>query len=193
MRRELNIGEEVKLIGIFGRYDPLKDHLNFIKAASLVAKKNPDVRFLMAGRGMTDGNSKIMEWIDCYSNPEQFFLVGERQDMPAFFSVIDVFCLSSESEGFPNVVCEAMLMKIPCVVTKAGDSESIVGSSGLVVPISDYVNLAQGLNEMLSLSPDKLNDIGVHARNKIKENYSMDIIFKKYESLYEKCKKNMAT
>jgi glycosyltransferase involved in cell wall biosynthesis len=70
---------------------------------------------------------------------------GERDDMPATYNALDVVCSSSITEGAPFAIAEAMACGVSCVVTDVGDSGSLVGDSGLVVPPANPEALARGL------------------------------------------------
>ena len=63
---------------------------------------------------------------------------------------LDVNILCSKSEGFPNVVVEAMACGTPCIVTNVGDSSFIVGKNGWVVPPSNSIKLANAIEKALS-------------------------------------------
>ena len=65
--------------------------------------------------------------------------------MPAVCNALDVLASSSITEGFPNVIAEAMACGVPCVVTDVRDSRNIVGEFGIVVPPGDSDALAAGL------------------------------------------------
>jgi len=75
--------------------------------------------------------------------------VDACRDMPAVYSSLDVLCSASCSEGFPNVIAEAMACGVPCVVTDVGDSARIVGDTGMVVPSKDSVRLATAIEDSL--------------------------------------------
>jgi glycosyltransferase involved in cell wall biosynthesis len=70
--------------------------------------------------------------------------------MPAVYNALDVLVSSSTSEGFPNVLGEAMACGVPCVATNAGDSALILNTiSCKVVPIKDFRALADGITCIL--------------------------------------------
>jgi glycosyltransferase involved in cell wall biosynthesis len=104
---------------------------------------------------------------------------------------MDIFCLSSSKEGFPNVVCEAMAMNIPCVVTDAGDSTEIVSDTGMVVSTCDPIALAGALQTMISKDIVERSQLGERARLRIEKYYSIDIASARFENVYNKVIKNI--
>jgi glycosyltransferase involved in cell wall biosynthesis len=147
LKARLGIDPQDIVIGHVGRWNLAKDHLNFVHAAARWAAQGqlPQVRFLMVGRSIDGGNGVLAQAIAESGCAGQFMLLGERSDVPELLQVMDLFCLSSRTEGFPNVVGEAMASGVPCVVTDVGDAAAIVGSTGWVVPKEDAAALSAAL------------------------------------------------
>jgi glycosyltransferase involved in cell wall biosynthesis len=186
IRQELGISEDTILIGMAGRFDPQKDHRNFIKAATLLHAKIPDVQFLLCGDDITWENRKLSKWIDEAGLPEHFHLLGRRNDIPKIMTALDISSSSSSyGEGFPNVVGEAMACGTPCVVTDVGDSALIVGKTGIVVPPGDPDALALAWKELIEIGKDKRRKLGYDARLRVRENFSLLSVVKRYEDLYK--------
>jgi len=186
IRQEVEISENTMLIGMVGRFDPQKDHCNFIKAAALLQKGVPDVRFLLCGDGITWENQKLSKWINEAGLHEYFSLLGRRIDIPQIMTAFDIASSSSSyGEGFPNVVGEAMACGVPCVVTDVGDSALIVGDTGKVVSPKDPHALAGAWSELIKLDKDKRQKLGDNARLRIRDNFSLSFIVKQYEELYK--------
>ena len=183
-RASFGISDEDIVIGIVGRFDPLKDHFNFVCAALLVAARVPAARFLMVGRGLDPSNSDLQSWLSASEFPKKFVLAGEQSDVLACYAAMDIFCLSSTNEGFPNVVCEAMAMNIPCVVTDAGDAAEIVSATGLVVGTGNSAALANALFRMIEIGSIERSRLGKCARLRIEKNYSIEIAAARFENLY---------
>ena len=183
IRDELGIGAGL-LVGVVGRFDPHKDLRSFVSMAGSIASTRDDVRFLGCGAGISEENEVLMGWINDAGLEDRFHLLGPRRDMPRVMAALDVFVSSSVSEGFPNVVGEAMAAEVPCVVTDVGDSALIVGDSGRVVPSEDHKALARECLDLLD--DDGLRGrLGVAARQRIAERFSLPEITKRYENLYE--------
>ena len=187
LRRELGLTENAIVIGLIARYHPMKDHDNFLSAATLLLKKFPDIHFVLVGTGVKKENSGIVSLLSDFklTDDPHFHFLGERQDISKITAGFDIASLvSAWGEGFPNVVGEAMSCGVPCVVTDVGDSAWIVGETGKVVPPKDTEKLAQVWQEMIELGQEKRSQLGTLARQRIIENFSLDAIVEQYEELY---------
>jgi glycosyltransferase involved in cell wall biosynthesis len=185
VRLELGFNDGDLVIGAVGRFDPLKGFHNFVAAASLVAAKHGDVKFLMVGRGNEWSNATLRGWIEGAGLVKSFHLVGQQTDVAYFLSAMDIFCLSSVNEAFPNVVAEAMAMALPCVVTQAGDAADILGEDGFVVPVKDPVLLADALRRMYHLDPVDRKMLGERNAKRVRGKYGIEKIRRKYEGVYD--------
>ena len=174
------------VVGTLGRFNPAKDHANFVRAAGLVAQRHPDVRFLMVGRELTSDNAVLLDWIRQTGCADRFVLLGERADVAVCLSAMDVFGLSSRTEGFPNVVGEAMAMGVPCVVTDVGDAAMLVADTGVVVPKEDSSALALGLGQLLALEADVLHVQGQKARQRIVSEFTIVRARDRFEAIYQR-------
>lgn len=183
-RQELGISGDLLVIGIVGRFDELKDYENFVRAAAYIAILRPPVRFIMVGRGVDASNSQLMGWINRDPRSDRFILLGERADVTSLMAAMNVYCLSSTAEGFPNVVVEAMAKQVPCVVTNIGDAARIVRDTGQVVPPRDSLALANALIDMVDLPRDQREALGVRARKVVESNYAIDTVAQQYFNLY---------
>ncbi len=183
-RIELGFDDNEIVIGVVGRFDPLKDFHNFITAASILSTKRDNIKFLMIGRNIEWSNSTLYGWIEDCGLIKNFQLVGERSNIPFFLSAMDIFCLSSVNEAFPNVVVEAMAMGLPCVVTQAGDAADIVGDNDFVVPVQDSISLANALLRMCELSPETRVNLGTKGEKIVRAKYDIKNIRQQYEKMW---------
>jgi glycosyltransferase involved in cell wall biosynthesis len=149
VREELGLSPDVPLVGLVARFDPAKDHATFLKAAARVRDRLPNTCFVLCGNGVDAGNTFLQTQIDSLGLRGCVFLLGRRSDMPRIQAALDVACSSSITEGFPNVIGEAMACGVPCVVTDVGDSAEIVGGTGRIVPPRDPVALGDAVGDLL--------------------------------------------
>ncbi len=173
------------VIGFVGRFHSDKDQLNFVQAAGLVSRQYENARFLMVGRGLNACNEKLMQWIRNTGYSNRFVLLGERTDVPVCLAATDLFCLSSRTEGFPNVVAEAMAMGVPCVVTDVGDAALLVADTGVVVPKEDSDALALGLGQLLAMPPIARELLGQKAKMRVQIEFSMARCNERFEAVYQ--------
>ena len=185
VRKALGIEQSSFVIGMVARYDPLKDHRTFISAMSLVKSRYPDIKILMFGNNIDSNNKQLSGYIKQYGLTENILLLGIKHNLKEYYSVFDILVSSSITEGFPNVLAEAMASEIPCVSTDVGDASLIIGNTGKVVPISNPDTLANKVIELINSEPEKRRELGVMARNRIQENYSIKTMVNSYKTLYE--------
>jgi len=185
IRRQCGFASGDVVVGVVGRFDDLKDFPNFIHAARLMALQCPHARFLMVGRGLDRHNPALCSLIAGAGLGERVSLVGEQADVPAWLAAMDIFCLSSRQEAFPNVVVEAMAMALPCVVTNAGDAALIVGDCGWVVPVQDSAALGEALVKVCRLAGPERAAVALQGAQRVRARYDMDTVRRNYESVYD--------
>ncbi|EIM31314.1 glycosyltransferase [Leptothrix ochracea L12] len=184
LRAELGMTAGQVLIGCVGRFNPAKDHRNFVEAAARVAQRRPEARFLMVGTGLDKDNAILWSWIAVTGCAERFFLLGERSDVPRLLAAMDVFCSSSRTEAFPLVVGEAMVMARPSVVTDVGDTALLVGDTARVVERENPQALAQGLLDLLAMSAEDRAAMGGRAHARLQREFSMRRARERTEAVY---------
>lgn len=185
IRDELGLEDEL-VVGLVARYHPQKDHRTFVRAASRLSEQIPRAHFVLCGTDITWENDELVGWIEGHKLRDSFSLLGRRDDIAAVMAAFDVAVLSSATgEAFPNVVGEAMACGTPCVVTRVGDSEEIVGDTGIAVPTEDPESLAEGCEQILSLSPEQRRKRGQRARDRVERLYSLEATAQKYLGVYK--------
>jgi glycosyltransferase involved in cell wall biosynthesis len=184
VRRELGIADDDHVFGIVARYHPDKDIPTFVKAAALLARDNPSVRFVLAGRGLESANSELARLIMGTGYADRFHLLGVRSDIPNVLNAFDISSLSSITEALPGSIIEAMAVGLPCVSTDVGDAAEIIGETGRTVPASDPTALAGAWTELLVLEPAEFEALGQAARDRVTEHYRLEVTTERYRTLY---------
>lgn len=185
-RKALGLSKDTVLIGVIGRYHPMKDHGNFLRAVSQVVKSHPTVRFVLAGSKVCHDNPELASLIHELGLESSVILLGGRDDIPEITAALDIAVSSSSyGEGFSNTIGEAMSCGVPCLVTDVGDSAWIVGGTGKVVPPRGPTALADALRELLDMDAADRRALGERARQRIEENFSLELVVRQYEELYE--------
>jgi glycosyltransferase involved in cell wall biosynthesis len=169
VRADWGINGSTKIVGKIARYDPIKNHPLFLKAAARIAAERQDVCFVCVGHGDNAYLKQLKELTRTLGIEERVKWIEARPDVRAVYNALDVFCSSSFSEGFPNVVGEAMACGRHCVVTDVGDSKLVVGATGVTVPSNDVDALVEGLRQKLNAE----TPLNLRARQRILENFTV--------------------
>ena len=183
--KKLNkIKKNTPLLGYVARYDPLKDHLNLLNALSLIQNKKINFFCLLIGTNIYKNKSLINE-INKLKLTKNIKLLGPVKNVSKIMSSLDIHIQSSKSEGFPNVVAEAMVQKTPCVVTDVGDSSYIVGKTGWIVPPADSIKLARKIEVAIrEIGTKNWHKRCNQARLRIKEKFSISKMICSYNSIW---------
>jgi glycosyltransferase involved in cell wall biosynthesis len=185
VRAELGLSPSTPIVGLVARYDPLKDHATFIRAAGLLHAAIPQVHFLMCGDKVDGNNITLAEQIQSHGLSDVFHLLGPRRDVPRIFAALDIATSSSISEAFPLVVGEAMSCGVPCVATDVGDSSLMIGTTGRIVPPSNPAALAAAWTELLRMDPATRARLGAESRRRVRELFNLDAVTHRYEAIYQ--------
>jgi len=184
-RQRLNLGNDMFAIGHAARLDPQKDHETFLHAVALVAKENPQVKFVLCGTNITSDSNQLMELITALGLENHVELLGIVDDMVGFYAAMDAVVMSSAyGEGAPNVLGEAMSCETPCISTDIGDSARIVGDTGLIVPIRNAEAMAEAILTVARETLEQRQLRGKAARQRIIDELPLEKMVKGYEDLY---------
>ncbi len=182
VRAELGLTSEMFAIGRIGRIDPQKDYPTFLRAAAVVAQREPLSRFICAGydpHGLQAGLAMLAEELGLTGKVSW---LGQRHDMEAVFNALDLNVSSSAwGEGTPNSIAEGMACGVPAVVTDSGDSAWTVGTTGFVTPAGDPHALAEAILAMRGRIERGEID-GELVRDRILESMSLESLARQTEA-----------
>ena len=187
-RKKIKIKNDIPLIGNIGRYDPQKDHLNFLKALSLIRSKNINFFCVLVGSNINKKNISLFSAIKRLNLSDNIKLLDQNNNIPQIMNGLDIYVQSSSyGEGFPNVVAEAMACGVPCVVTNVGDAKIIVGNTGWVVNPEDPLALANSIKKAIS----RYNSVdwikrSRQVRMRIKKNFNVSKMIRSYNKTWAK-------
>jgi len=152
LRIELAIPEEHTILGTIARFDPIKNHTMMLKAFSLVLEDQPNTTLIIVGDGEERDN--IEHCINELQLNTNVILTGYQSKPQHYLALMDIYLLSSLSEGTSMTLLEAMSLSKPCVVTDAGGNPEIIidGKNGLVTPNDDYYAFAHACLNLINNS-----------------------------------------
>lgn len=172
---DLGIEPPDRVIGLVGNLREVKNHLFFVDAMARVLPSHPDVRVLLVGQPLPsepDYPRRIEERIDHHGLKARFVLTGFRPDVPALLRRMDVCCLTSKSEGMPNVVLEAMAAARPVVATRVGGVPELItdGDNGYLIELGDVQGFADAVRRLLE-DPATAIEMGRRGRQRAERDH----------------------
>jgi glycosyltransferase involved in cell wall biosynthesis len=174
------------VIGSIGRLEPRKGHDLLIQAMSFLAKRIPSARLLIAGHDPWGYGASLSQLIDRLGLGEKVRLVGFQTDVSSFLDSLDVFAFASSSEGFGQVLVEAMAARKPVVASKISPLTEIVvdQETGLLVEGGKPAAYADHLIRLLN-DPEERTRMGRLGQERVKKFFTADKMSQATLSLYE--------
>jgi len=180
MIHELNINGK-HIIGTTSALTYEKDPLTMIEAIKKLKEVRNDFIFLHFGDG--DMMDIIEEKIEAYDLQQTYFLMGYTENVEDFFSLLEVFVMSSIEEGLGSSVLDAFIYKVPVVSTNAGGLKDLVGRErGILCEIKNASMIANGINTLLD-DPEQKQIMINKAYDHVIRNHSMEYVTDQYRKL----------
>jgi glycosyltransferase involved in cell wall biosynthesis len=154
VRRHFSIPADAVLVGMIAQHRNEKNFDLFFKVVDIITEKHPDVWFLQVGNAPPTFE-KYETWIKKRHQQLQHqsrVIMGESfSDMGALYGDLDILLLTSDCEGFSNVLMEGMATGLPAVVTDAGDNGRMIDNNGgFLVPIKEVEPMTQALSQLIT-------------------------------------------
>jgi glycosyltransferase involved in cell wall biosynthesis len=161
IRREFDIPTNQVVLGAVGRLEQQKRFDLLIDAFAILARQRTDLQLLIAGEGQLEPN--LHRQLSRLGLERRCRLLGYRSDIFDVYHAFDILVQSSEYEGTPTVLVEAMALEIPIVATRSGGTEELVEHEkhGLLVPCHDTNALANAINRALKKSTRNRQSRGI--------------------------------
>lgn len=134
-----------KRIVTMGRMHPQKNHAMLIKAFALFSKNHPEHTLHIYGKDL--GEENLNPLIESLSLTDKVFIEGFKNPVHSFIVDAEQFVLSSDYEGTPNALLEALMMGFPCITTAFEGTHELLGEDApcLVTPVGDEVAFAEAM------------------------------------------------
>ena len=184
LRGSLGLGDDISVLLAVGRLTMAKDYPNLLAAFSKIESVYEKAHLFIIGAGEEEENLKAT--VMNLGLTKRVHFLGLRHDISDWMSAADVFILSSAWEGFGLVVAEAMACQRVVVATDCGGVKEVVGDVGFLVPPKNSQKLASAISTALSLPLDTREELGISARCRIFDNYSLKAVCSKWIEMYHK-------
>ena len=165
------------------RLERVKNPVMFLQVAAKVTAVFPSSHFVLVGDGPM--RSELSRLAMRMGIQDRVSFRGESVDIPPHLRSADIFVLTSNIEGSPNVIREAMACGLPCVTTDAGGcSEMVVhGETGMVVPVGDVDAMAVSVLQLLNQSESR-RVMGRNGRLQLEKESGLETMIEQYRTLY---------
>ena len=185
VREGLGIPDNAFVIGKVAVFRSQKRLLLWVEQALEILKVAPETHFLLVGDG--EWRRKIIEQIEASGKKEHFHWVGVQKEVVPYLSAMDLYMSSSEFEGLPIAMLEAMACEVPVVATRAGGIGEVVshGVEGFLCEVADYQQLAP-LALQLIQDRELHQQFAEAARKRVEEHFSMPRMVREIEGVYER-------
>ncbi|MGE0864752.1 MAG: glycosyltransferase [Vicinamibacterales bacterium] len=182
-RAALGLGPDEIAIGAVGRLEPQKRFDLLIEAFAVVRERRPHARLFIVGDGSQ--RDPLERQIQSLRLTESCTLVGHTNDVRPSHHAFDLFVQSSDYEGTPNAVLEAMALETPVVATSAGGTAELVhdGVHGRIVPVGRVDRLIHGMHEALADSNGS-RKMADRARLRVEGELSFEARVRRVEKIY---------
>lgn len=185
MPKNVYSGEREKNIVTVGRLNKQKNHILLIEAFSIIIRKYPEYTLTIWGEG--EERATLENYIRELKLEKNVFLPGSTSDVFNNIYNAALFVLSSDFEGMPNALMEAMALGLPCIATDCpcgGPKDLIIDEyNGKLVPVGNTKLLANAMEELIS-NKNKASEIGKNA-TEIRENYAPQTICSEWLTFFE--------
>lgn len=178
-----NAFETKKIIATTAALVPHKDPITLVRAIHKLSLMRNDFMFLHFGDGVL--KQEVENEIEKLGIKSVFKLNGFVNDVEDFFSIMNVFVMSSNEEGLGSSVLDAFLYKVPVASTNAGGLNEIVTGNGLVSSIGDSDALANNINELLN-NENLCKKLTHKAFEYVQNKHSNESISLAYDILFKK-------
>jgi glycosyltransferase involved in cell wall biosynthesis len=184
IRKALGIRPGEVVVGAVGRLEPQKRFDLLMQAFSNLRTTRPELRLLIAGEGSERAN--LVALAARLRLGDSFRLLGNRSDMVDIHHAFDLFAQSSDYEGTPNAVLEAMALETPVVATAVGGTGELIRHDvdGLLVPRRDVTALARAIEQTLA-NPDMTASRRGAARARVEGELSFAARMEAVQEIYE--------
>lgn len=187
-RAALGLDRDAWVVGAVGRLAAEKDHATLLRAMRRVVDVEPNARLVVAGEGPLRGELEALARQLDLGDRARF--LGERSDVHAFLSALDVFCLPSRTEGTSLSLLEAMAGEVPVVASAVGGTPSVVdgGAAAKLVPANDPEALAAALLDVRR-DPEAASARAALGRRIVVSRFALRKMVDRYAELYSRVAK----
>lgn len=183
-KNKLHIPENARILGTVARLDSIKNQPMMLKAFKEIHHSLPDTYLLIIGDGPE--REKLEQLTRDLDIESRVIFTGFKENTHLYYKIMDLFLLTSFSEGTAMTLLEAMASSVPCIATNVGGNPEIVvhNETGTLVPDNDHHALAEAVISLLQ-DQQKIDRFGKQGRTRFENLFSVQKMVDAYQYLYE--------
>lgn len=183
LRAKLALPTNALILGTIARLDPIKNHSLMLQAFAQVYRQHPNARLIIVGDGEEKNN--IEKLAQKLAIEDALIMPGYHSDPSPYLALMDIFLLSSLSEGTSMTLLEAMSLGKPCVVTDAGGNAEVIADqvNGLVTKNQDVDAFANAILQLVQ-QPELRQSYAEQAKARFIEMFSVEKMSREYREIY---------
>ncbi len=189
LRLDLNIPKNTFVIGKVARFDPQKDHDNFVEILNILNKKNIDFISVLVGSNTKQLNTELNNKIKKYNLKNKIIKLGQLNNIEQIMNAFDLLILtSSYGESFPNVVAEAMSCEVISLSTNSGGVKEIINNDEFIIRKKNPYLFSKKIIELYNLFKENNKEwliIKKRSRKIILQNFSISKMHFKYLDIWK--------
>lgn len=184
-RPEMGISQDEVVFGTIARFDTIKNLPMMIEGFREANKANPRTRLLLVGDG--DERQNLESLVDQYQLGDAVIFTGYQQDTAKYMSVIDIYLLTSYSEGTSMTLLEALSMGVCSIVTRVGGNAEIIEHqvNGIIVDSEDVVDLSAWMIKLGNDSEHR-SSLALDGKSVFAEKFSVETMTSQYTEIYQR-------
>ena len=183
LKKSLGVTDTEICLGTIARLDPIKNHRMMLDAFKIVISSDVNAKLMIVGDG--EEMTNIKKQIEALDLHKHVILTGYESKPQHHLAMMDIYLLSSLSEGTSMTLLEAMSLGKPCIATDAGGNPEIVEHqyNGLVTANDNAQEFATAIITLCQ-NPALQKEMGQHSRKRYQQQFSLQSMVRSYQQLY---------
>lgn len=184
LKNQLHIPENAWILGSVARLDSIKNQPMMLKAFKKIHTTLPETYLLIIGDGPERG--KLEQLARELGVESRVIFTGFKEETHLYYKIMDLFLLTSFSEGTAMTLLEAMASSVPCIATNVGGNPEIVvhNETGALIPDNDHDALAETVLSLLQ-DQQEIHRLGKQGRARFEKRFTVQKMVKAYQQLYD--------
>lgn len=187
IRKEYGLKNKI-LVGTVARFIEWKGHLEILEAAKFLVKKYPNILFVWAGYGSEEYTSLLKKKIEEYGLENNVLIIGwiKREDMPSFYSLLDIYLHPASNEPFGFAITEAFMNKIAVIASKTGSTDLVSDNSeAIIIRDRNIEDIVSGITSVLN-NPELKKSLQINGYNMAMKHLSFSRMWNEFYVFYLK-------